>query len=223
MIAKLNEIASNAELLASIVVKKTEHGFHTGIVHKNRDTRNINILHLVFHQIVENDDFSSLCSAYWDSDDFYVIPVSFEPELQIQLAAICRRIYDAKDDSKFKYGLLYDGTTYFSSDLQIIIGEKCSGLTCATFVLAAFSRIGISLVDIQNWRTRPDDKTWHEEILVVLKKHCQDREHIKLVETEVGCIRVTPTEVAASLNFEIKPASYEEIETKGKQIAELIS
>lgn len=232
MLSYLKDFPSS-EFHSSIVLKKTDHGFHTGIVYRDSDEGSVSILHLAFHIDLINDDFKTLNteSNLWGESDFWVIPIEFEISFQRTLSAYCSNILTRNEilmkeslDKGIMYGLL-SGDSRFIDDGSLILGKGCSGLSCSSFVIAVFNSIGIKLVDMSKWPSRPSDIEHHTLLLSWLKGRCLKlghTEHYQRVEKEVGCPRVRPSEATAALRFEEKPADHESIWKLGESIETLV-
>jgi len=222
-----------SEFHSSIVLKKTDHGFHTGIIYKDVDEGSISILHLAFHIKLINDEFGALNteSNLWTDSDFWVIPIEFESSFQRALSAYCSNILTRNEllmkesfDKGIMYGLL-SGDSKFVEDGTLILGKDCSGLSCSSFVIAVFNSIGIRLVDMSKWPSRQSDIAHHTLLLSWLKGPCMQlghMDHFARVEKEVGCPRVRPSEATAALRFEDKPADHESIWKLGETIETLV-
>lgn len=99
---------------------------------------------------------------------------------------------------------------------------------CATFVLALFRAAVIELVDVHNWPPRDSDAQWHAKIIAIMRNgklpegisHDEMDKHIKHLESEKGCARFRPEEVAAAASQKQYPVRPEEAWRLGKTIAD---
>jgi hypothetical protein len=207
---------SSNSAVATIGIRRIDRNqFHVGIFYRNRDTREDRILHLAFHCDLRDQLLEEDLRYYW------VIPNL--PEMrQVQISALCRLVV-RNNAGSIPYGLRYNRSTFFTQQGELIVGTECSGLTCATFIIAVFERAGVRLVNIHDWPTRDEDKQWHNEIISVLETECEHVEHVNRVKKEYGCSRFRPQEVCASILFEPKPAEFIDIETSAKQIENFLS
>lgn len=114
------------------------------------------------------------------------------------------------------FSLSFDDDLEFTTSGRIILARNGKGLNCSTFVLHVFRQYGIPLVDFDTWQARSEDAEWHRS-LVEWVKH-DDPEHAALIESEIGCARVRPEEVAgAALDNEL-PVSFEHCVHNGQAV-----
>lgn len=103
------------------------------------------------------------------------------------------------------------------------------GLTCSTFVLKVFESAKVPLIELTNWPMRPDDNVRHASLLHLMENgipgrlHPAPPEHVQRVREELPCIRLRPEEVAAAALAERLPASFQQVESGGRWILELVT
>lgn len=212
---------------SSVVLKRTgPENLHAGIIYKDIDGES-KILHFAFHLDLKNDKISEIGSNpenIWNQGDLWAFPTGLVDIQRRMVSHMCWKILKRLEEDKIKYGLLYDGSTYFmAEDGKYMLGENCSGLTCSTFVLAVFKSSGISLVDVTKWPKRDNDTQALGIILEYLKGKCEEKgdmsHYERVMSNEVGCERFRPSEVTASITFDEIPAPCEQIWARGEEIA----
>jgi hypothetical protein len=184
--------------------KSSEDQMHCGIVYEDFENSNFNTLHLAWHNDLRNEhEYLDWLSKY-----SCVHPKIHELRLGL-IPAMCTRIVERQKSHKIPYGLLYEGGLFSMDEGIINLGDKASGLTCATFVMAVFKSIQVDLIDIENWGSRLSDKKWHQKVILSLEntkeKYNISDKHIDNVRNEVGCARFRPEEVAISSFFRNRP------------------
>lgn len=127
---------------------------HVGILH--RQTRSaVRFLHLAWHYRLEHND---------PPRDFIWVGLGVRAELAAQAAARCRRIARKMRDGRVPYAPRFRDTL-FASDGSLLLGKDENGLTCATFVLAVFSSVGLPLVSTETWPRRSSDARFREFVI----------------------------------------------------------
>lgn len=184
--------------MAGAVLCRTEQGnLHVGLIYRDKDQ--VAILHLGWQDTLLRE---------WQWPRLWATP-NVEPERLFSVAALCRRIWRNFNQSrKFPYALHYTGAS-FTPDGQLALEPNSQGLTCATFVLAVFSRFGVRLVAHDQWIPRPELDT--EFLDAISDAGFATAQHLQLMRAEVaaGCIRVHPDEVIGACSLEL-PAGFAE-------------
>lgn len=185
--------------------------FHCGILYKFNKIPYV--LHLASHKDFRNESIDTLDSSkyVWVKSK---IPLMFQPTI----SAFCRNIVYREGYNNIPYGLYYKESR-FDKDGLLVLGDKEIGLTCATFVLSAFSSCNVNLVDVDNWQVREEDDLWHDSIVALLTEHKEylniTDEHLQNMNKEKYCARFRPEEVAASSAFTPQPDTFENISLSG--------
>lgn len=113
-----------------------------------------------------------------------------------------------KNSKSIPYSIEFnDQGIYFDDEGKYIVHPVGQGLTCATFILAVFSRMGFPLLDIDTWQHRQDDVDWQQRILTVLVNYAT-QEHISAARQNIGSLRFRPEEVAAGIISEDHPLDF---------------
>ena len=213
-----HEISPDSVPYIAVAIGRTSHGnTHTGIVHRD-PIDGVLLLEHAFHFDLRNNALSS---------EYGCVVPNLPRERARSVAGLCRLIgqrnSDRKGDSEagFPYALRHDPHSRFDTlSGTLLLGKHGKGLTCATFVLVVFSSFGVSLVDFAGWPWREEDALWHRSIVELLKRLCNDLEHIRVVESEIGidCCRFRCEEVAGASTVDDLPASFAESEEAGREI-----
>jgi hypothetical protein len=159
---------------------------HTGILVNDNGTAKQ--IHLAWHQ--------KLCCDMPPKDNLYVIDFPFfkkSPALRQSMVQNIVDIYETNQNT-IPYATKYKDTYFALSAKKPNWGHGEIGLTCATFILAAFHEM-IRLVDVTTWENREEDEIWRQEIIGMMERLHVPQEHIDKVVNEKGNIRVRPEEV----------------------------
>ncbi len=179
--ASLDAIGPAAVALADGAV-----GLHTGILYRPAGDGTPRVLHLAFHHQLRSEP---------PSDGWrWVVPDLDAYDLEY-VAALCRLIADnpANRDVPYAFRFIDSG---IAEDGSVLVGTSDRGLTCATFVLAIFRAVGVELLALDAWSTRPADVAAQERLLEYLEG--RDRAQHEAVRSQVGCRRYRAEVVAAA-------------------------
>lgn len=168
--------------------------YHVGIVYRDPDDNHPYFLHLAWHNRLRRDDYEEAPKAgqhLWISPPFDEIDLS-------NMVSVCRNVWMANRDGKIPYGFSDYSEFFDPQTLRKVERPDTVGLTCATFVLAAFKQSLIDLIKPETWAVRPDDQDWREQILHALLESNVDQDHVDLVATQIANLRYRPTDVAAA-------------------------
>ncbi len=129
----------------AVAIADLDWGTHTGIYF--RTELGIEFIHLADHHQLKletpNEDYMWAIPDMLHEDSF-------------QLARLCTLIATHRDE--ISYGFLFSKHSIFNRSSGVLfLGQGTSGLTCATFVLAAFGTLEFLLLDIDTWQYRPED------------------------------------------------------------------
>lgn len=179
----------------AVVLCRTAHGnLHTGLRFKRAES--VNALHLGWQDLLLNT---------WDEGGLWAQPDA-EPEELLPVATLCDAIIKlAKQGAPMPYALRFAGTT-FDSDGKLNLAAGSQGLTCATFVLAVFTSVGLDLIEEATWPTRPEE----DRAFLTSLEGFATPQHLALLRAEVdaGVVRIRPDEVLAACALE-PPAPFE--------------
>lgn len=204
------EFEGSSNKLAVAVGYTSRTQLHAGILYKYKES--IKCVHLAFHYYFENQELDKAKFAQnWVEPN---IPVLRQEAMADMLYIIGKR----NAERGIPYGLMYKDTT-FAGDGKLLLGDDEIGLTCATFVLAVFKSLGITLVQVGDWVSRTGDEVWQKSVIETLVDYMNKRGwsdadievYTKKIEAEVGCARFRPEEVAVSTMFSHHPGTQEVI------------
>jgi hypothetical protein len=193
-------------------IPKNSSWLHSGIIFNYNNK--IGFIHLATHCFLKQDDFQQI------SDDYKLfIYTNFAHLIKSDPHFVRRKIIIAnlqaifeKEKYSIPYSFLYKNTTFDKDNyLQLAPGEH--GLTCSTFVMAVLERNGYTLCKKETWPEREDDHLIREEIVSFFRKGNRiPEDHIKIMESELTCVRFRPEEVlCASAKYPL-PCNYDEIQ-----------
>jgi hypothetical protein len=126
----------------------------------------------------------------------------------------------AKSPINVSYGFDDCGCTFLKNESGDIIFENNSpgkGLTCATFIIVALESIGHTLLERDQWPSRPEDLEWQAEILERLRPHMSGVE-LDLLSLDIGSVRYRPVEVIAACCLDSWPVGFAEASALAEQI-----
>lgn len=188
---------------------------HTGILYRDHRTSQMVFLHLAFHR--------KLIAAPPNPTYFWIDP-KFSARRLRHLAAKCRQIWD-ENGCHIPFGFSTPNECFDSETLRFLIGPSKIGLTCATFVLAAFEVTGLKLLQWETWKDRKDDVEWQRHVVEELKNEeaAASAEHIRAVESSIGAIRVRPEEVAAAGTIAPPAPNFDETVKRAEGVLAIIT
>ena len=181
---------------------------HIGFFYFDGDM--VNFLHLAKHNKLVNES----------PDDKYLwLDISLDPINKIHFATYCATVYE-QNKMGIPYGFDLDGTD-FSEDGHFLKKNQYMGLTCGSFVVQVFRAQGYEIIDLNNWPSRQEDKTWQELILSILRKYVS-MEYFNYQDDKIkeGIARFKPEEVAVAATLPNPPYGLDEIK---KEVAVLFN
>jgi hypothetical protein len=180
---------------------------HVGVLYRD-DKDDVYLLHLKFHCDLVNQSVDPLDKSadLMDPSEFLCADPCLEMEDAEAVAGHCRAI--ARDNPPIWFAIHYNPDARLAEQQGKVklVGDN-KGLNCSTFVLAVFKHAGPGLVAIGGWPQRASDKTWHRQLVRILRLKAP-RWHADRVEKDVGCARVRPEEVAGACLEEDLPATH---------------
>lgn len=193
---------------------------HVGILFKDREKREIRLLHLAFHHLLVEGTpeprygWTALPSS------------SLVPEKARVLARLCGLLggkYRRGSPSQLAYAFRYRGGKFDPASGDFL-SQGGHGLTCATFILAVFASHGIHLLDCEQWTSRPGDAEWQAEMLRTLRETRPpvDPRHLQAIEAEIPCARFRPEEVAAAGLAGTLPMGFQDAERVGLALVQAL-
>jgi hypothetical protein len=199
--------------IVAVAVGRTEQGnTHAAIIYQSSGLRN-EYLHLAFHEMLNFEQFGQ-CYAYADID---VIRAK-------QVAGLCRLI--RLKTPRIPYSLRLDLNARFctlSGDL-LSLGEA-HGLNCATFIIVVFQSTGLTLIELEGWEIREDDRRWQRPLSLLFRRWQPPVSplHIQNVLSEVGNWPIIrPEEVAGACLENDLPARFPQCRSNGEAVLNFI-
>jgi len=168
----------------------------------------IHLSHLAFHHIFRGKDNPD-CSYFW-------LEPQFNEMVREQIAAFLLHVAEENESGDIPYSYIYRGKSIDESGKYVSSGVG-SGLTCATYILAIFEALQISMIDLQTWPAgRPADVQWALDILDLLAKSQPPAtaEHIATQRAELpNVVRYRPEEIGAAFTELIRsPLTFAQVE-----------
>lgn len=190
IIFNVKDKSFNDVTLPSIVLMKAfENQYHTGLLYKDHDGNKI--LHLAWHRNMQSIS---------PTDEYIWTEIQAEPLTSRQISAACRLIWKEERKSSIPYGFGSPIFVFDSRTGEYIVKDINIGLTCSSFVLAILSFIGFDLIDYNSWPTDyKEAKEWQVKMISLLSQSPRkEKEHIDILEKQVGNTRYLPQQVFAS-------------------------
>lgn len=171
-------------------------------------------MHLAWHFQLENEAVPPDYFTHW-------IQPCFPAQRLRQAAAYFRRVWTANGHNRIPYGFSPPNDSLDVGSGAFLIGPPRFGLTCASFVLAAFHGARLPLVEYDTWPVERDgDHTWQLQIVEMLERHGASAEHIENIRSQIGLVRFRPEDVAAGAALVPPPADFAAASALGESILE---
>jgi hypothetical protein len=210
---RASQVAFERLRSAAIAVREIDpQQRHIGLLYSDNGLNRVSFLHLAWH-------FDLRCEAP-RTEYFWVDPAIPTPRL-VQLAAVCRLVWRANGKGRIPYGFGPPADCLDSTTGEYLFGPAGSGLTCATFVLAAFRRAGLPLLRYETWPIgRAGDSEWQTRIVAALASTPGTiTEHADAVRRDVGTtVRFRPEEVAGAATVATIPVDFAVAEAHAAQL-----
>lgn len=185
---------------------------HIGILFRDDRTPDVTFLHLAFHR--------RLIAGSPNPTYSWIDPAIDARRLR-HLATICRQL-SAANGQNIPYGFSTPNDWFDEDTLACLQGPSNVGLTCATFVLAAFRTGGLQLLHYEAWPHRAGDTDWQNHVIGLLQADDAPQEHIAAVRAEVGAVRVRPEEVGGAAMLQERPSAYEAVIAQAARLLEVL-
>jgi hypothetical protein len=140
---------------------------HAAIIYRD-DSGSYRLAHLAWHEIFKHED--------WNAQYHWVdLPGIDEGQLE-SFADWVVIIASQAAEKPIPYSVLFTADQSFDSTGRYSDSRDGHGLTCATFILAAFSDFGLQIADRNSWPVdREEDKSWASKILGRLAKYLAEK------------------------------------------------
>lgn len=190
-----------------VALRETRPGFrHAGLVIYDTEKKSHRLLHLADHYKFQNDQLGDAYQVY-PNGNFTLGEVEY-------LAERAKRLWDV-NGPKIAYGLDYDGKPVFDEHMKFMEKDGV-GLTCATFVLAFFTRCGFPIADVASWVPRTKDADFQQAIFDYLRPRL-DVDQLARAQRSIGnAPRFRPEEVIACFShYDVNPGAFDEAQLWG--------
>ncbi|WP_156952595.1 hypothetical protein [Microvirgula aerodenitrificans] len=181
-------------------ISGTKEQRHIGIAYR-ASVNEVMIVDLGFHRMLKNDTADDDEPWYWAEFGLDEINQEIIAKRISYLAA--KHQSNRALPSDIQYGFIYNGT-YFDEGDEYTRNKMGEGLTCATFVLAVFKKLGLQFLDEESWLPREEeDAEWHRRIIDLMEElkiqFSIPDGHIEALKKNIGNgVRFKPEEVAGS-------------------------
>ena len=205
----------NLEYLGVAIQHVQDNQLHVGVLYRDYDNK-VMFCHLPWHDKLVNEIPQD--GYYWE---VCIWVGNLDEENIITLTALINNI--ARGTRKIPYGFLYRDTAFDPSGRFLGFHAKGMGLTCATFVVAAFESAGFQILKAKTWKHRRSDVNWQQKLLRLMRSSGVDAEHIREVQKTIGSLRFRPEEVAAAATAPAPPIDYSQARKEGRAIFNLVA
>lgn len=209
MIVTVAKALNESDDVAIAISKPLVDQSHCGAIYRDANGE-LRTVHLAFHFALRDER-----TAEHDT----CVPVSLSSDVQLTAAVYLGAI--KAGNPQIPYGISTDGVA-FDAQGKFIAGPIGSGLTCATFVQAAYKAIGLPIVDETTWPQRESDKMWRDKMVGLMEKLKADyeisAEHIEAVRNDPVAWRLRPEEVAAASTRSAWPVNFPEVDAIAAQV-----
>lgn len=204
---------------------KEEDQMHCGLSYDVGGPDDAKVLHFGFQNLLKKD---------MNFGDFLIWVKPNIPALQLDaFSAWCEVVWNRFNDGgvEIAYGLKYDEYAQIQPDGVLVLGDKNTGVTCATFILTLFHMCGFDLIDLNSWTIRQEDISWQRKIGEMFmklapwtkEKYRVSDEQQQQPKKDIGSKRYSPEDVAvSSALFDTIPATCQQIQEASTQIREYI-
>ena len=213
MVRPGNELtAEGLSHLGIAILRADERQHHIALMYEASDGT-ICLSHLRWHQDFHGRDPLD-ARYYWNS-------VSGIHETNRKVVASWLESLAAAPQ-RIGYGFSFEGCEFIATPtgtISFVSKIPGKGLTCATFVILVFDRLGFQMLNLESWPQRVEDATWQAEIIGKLRLHStMSQEELALLAGDVGSVRFRPIEVAAASQLENWPVNFDDAAALADQI-----
>ncbi|UHC14459.1 hypothetical protein LRS73_18090 [Methylobacterium currus] len=187
--------------LVGIAIKATSQqhqSMHVGLIYE-RTSGGLYFVHLTGHNELEDEPAPNDLGYLWS--DFAWLS---DPENNSLADIIANHIEMCARTREIPYGPNPPDQA-FDFEGRYICKNRYLGLTCATFVSHVLADIGIKVVDLSTWESRPDDQDWWEFV----SRYIDEARTQELEGVRVN-YRLRPDEVATAVAGEKIPLVFNE-------------
>jgi hypothetical protein len=201
-------------VLAAVTLGPSDVHTHAGVLYQRSQDDAVRHLHLAWHHRL-CDDAGLAAGVGW-------IEPTLPEDVIENVAFIAELIANRGENGTVPYGLSLERAKVDDHGVVVLDGER--GLTCATFVMIVFAKVGVSLLDRETWNThhdearRAEDAAHQRSRVGFLRRTPGATQHADNVEREVGCTRFRAEEVAAATALSPRPVPYAVAEPAGRAL-----
>jgi hypothetical protein len=195
---RVSRLDPGAHPALAVAVQRGAIDLHTGIVFA-AEQQPPQVLHLAFHeQCVVQPGAEVWCWVPWGHAD------EIENNL---LRNYCAHLAELRP--RLPYGFLFVESR-LNAAYELELGPGESGLTCSTFILAVLRVLGIEMLEVGTWPSRPGDDKYRKAAIAYLtdpRRPAEHHRHAERIAAEIDSPRISPEEVAAASTLPFPPAA----------------
>lgn len=159
---------------------------HCGLAYRSEGNA-ICLLHLAFHYDLRNEQLSA---------PYRRVSIGLDTTNQLVVAAFA--IAMAEAEPRIPYGFNDEGIVFDDDTGQLLEAPAGRGLTCATFVTAVLSHLGLEVIDRDSWPERETDADWRANMIGLVENNGGDAVHAEALRSNPVAARIRPEEVAGA-------------------------
>jgi hypothetical protein len=185
---------------------------HVGIIYRD-PAKQPWVVHLAWHERLGHEPVGQFAAAN----------PKLDPAEEFFLAAYFQRLALSPRNRTIPYNLKHEPDVAFDRNGNYAPPPDATGLSCATFVVAAFRSAGKDLVDTATWLVRGEpergaDEAAQEKFLTRLAAKPETRGQAERIRGEAGGPRVRPQDVAGACLEDTLPATFSQCSQNGDYI-----
>lgn len=205
-------LGKSIDFIAVGVFRYADQHFHLGIVHRNKELNELNLLHLA--------DLHNLINEPCDNNpNFFYTSPRIPPERAQTIAALCRNIAKKNQPTAIMYGFSLPAVDIWGAEGELKLPIESAGLTCSHFILSVFSHSRIDLLKKEEWFPTGEDEIWQQKFYSYLENKIRTihttgiitleemDNYLKKLASEIGSTRYPPLDVFISSSLPKLPSS----------------
>lgn len=196
------------QLVAVAVVKLPNGDFHTGLLYANGSQAKF--LHMA-------EDLSVRSEA--PKERYRWVVPGFDDSVKKAAAGMCSLIETS--NPAVPYAFDREGWS-FDANGHLVAGAPGKGMTCSTFILAAFDAISFPLLKEDQWPKGADQPEKLSILSKIFRGPRVESAHAELAMEDVSAPRIKPCQVAAASAENTFPVSYPVAKKKGEVLEKKI-
>ena len=185
---------------------------HIGFLYNSYSNEKVMFLHLAWHNKLYFDDTVS--------SEYLWLNIPFDEYNMMHFQTFLDMVYDENKEG-INYGISIDGIEV-KFDGSIVSEDNYGGLTCASFVMQILHSQAYTIIDLESWESREEDKIWQDYILSSLEEYTTDN-YYKKQKLKIGSLRFKPEEVAIASHSKEIPMTFQDIQKPSQKLVRELS